>query len=512
MTALLLVAVLAAPPTAPPDPAVGGPLSLSLDEARQLALTRSHVLRQQTLQIEETRAKVKEAEASIWPKLNLQASYQRTFYTPNPFAGSGASGLLGGLFSVGWLEFNEKARTDTDPTTNPLTLQEYLDRYNAGIRDAGITTPENPFLVENQFNFTASVTQTLYNGAAFAAVRGSEALVEQMAASEEVEALKVCDAVSQAYLRVLLANAQVQVLDKSLERVAAALVDTRARVEQETLPKFAQLTAEVEEANLQTQQVQAVDGARQAREALALTIGLPPDRPLQLTDRLVAPEVVAVPTFSDAWQHALANRPDLAHLRRAMRTAKVQVELAEAAFMPVVEAFANFSYLGQVPDDRSVSSADPMDPFRFNTSDNSFFDDSYWNANVVAGIRLNWAAFDGFARSARVEQSEIAARRLDAQDLQLRDVIRMEVLAALRSLQTAGARLSTQERNIARAELNYEHAQSRVKEGVSTRAELREANQQLDESRFNHLQAVHDYQRARIHLDVVMGVRPGGAR
>ena len=79
--------------------------------------------------------------------------------------------------------------------------------------------------------------------------------------------------------------------------------------------------------------------------------------------------------------------------------------------LPIVEAFANFSYLGQVPDNRTVSSQDPMDPFRFNTTENSFFDDNYWNANVVAGIRLNWQAFDGFARSARVEQSEIAARR-----------------------------------------------------------------------------------------------------
>lgn len=512
MTALLLVAVLAAPPTAPPDAAGTGPLSLSLDEARQLALTRSHVLRQQKLQVEETRAQVKEAEAAIWPKLNLSASYQRTFYTPNPFAGSGASGILGGLFSVGWLEFNERARTDGDPATNPITLQDYLQRYNAGVAEAGIEQASNPFLVENQFNLTASVTQTIYNGAAFAAVRGSEALVDQVASAQEVEALKVSEEVSQAYLGVLLATERIAVLDKSLERVDAALKDTKARVAQETLPKFAQLTAEVEQANLQTQRVQAADAARRAQEGLALTIGLPPTRPLELTDRLIAAAATDAPTFDDAYQNALANRPDLAQLRRAMRTARVQVELAESAFLPVVEAFANFSYLGQVPDNRTVSSPDPDDPFRFNTSENGFFDDNYWNASVVAGIRLNWQVFDGFARDARVEQSQVAIRRLDLQDAQLRDVVRLELLAALRSVDTAAQRLATQERNIARAELNYEHAQARVAEGVSTRAELREANQQLDESRFNHLQAVHDYQLARIRLDVVMGVRPGGAR
>ena len=526
MTGLLIIAALAAPPaTAPPataPPAKGpaapaaktasGVLSLSLDEARQLALTKSHVLTQQTLQAEETTARVKEAKAALWPRVDLQASYTRNIYAPNPFAGSGASGILGGLFSVGWLQNNEQARIDQDPATNPLTLREYLERYQAGRDAAGIVDADNPFLVENQFVVGASVTQVLYNGAAFAATRAAEALFEQTAAAHEVEALRVLEQVSQTYLRVLLANERAKVLDKSIARVEAALGETKARVERETLPKFAQLTAEVQLANLDTQRAIARDAARGAREQLAVAIGLPPDRALRLTDTLVAPTFVEPPSFGDAYQKALANRPDLAQLRRGMRTAQAQVDVASAAFLPVFEAFANASYLGQVPDDRTVSSADPMDPFTFNTSENDFFDSNYWNANVSAGLRLRWTAFDGFARDARVEQAEVAARRLQAQDAQMRDIVRMEVLGALRTLETAAQRLTTQEKNIARAELNYEHAQARVKEGVSTRAELREANELLDESRFNHLQAVHDYQGARIRLDVVMGTRPGDSK
>lgn len=516
MTGLLIIAALAAPPaTAPPSVAPtdeGATLALSLDEARQLALTKSHVLAQQKLQAEETNARVAEAKAALWPQVNLQASYTRNLYTPNPFAGSGASGLLGGLFSVGWLQFNEQARTDQDPGTNPLTLREYLERYQAGRDEAGIVDAENPFLVENQFVVGASVTQVLYNGAAFAATRAAEALVDQTASAQEVEALKVLDQVSQAYLAVLLANARVEVLDKSIARVTTALEETQAKVERETLPKFAQLTAEVQLANLDTQRAIAKDGARGAREQLALSIGLPPDRNLRLTDTLTAPTFTAPPEFGDAYQRALANRPDLAQLRRGMRTARAQVDVAGAAFLPVFEAFADAAYLGQVPDDRSVVATDPMDPFSFSTSDNSFFDSSYWNANVSAGLRLRWTAFDGFARDARVEQAEVSVRRLQAQDAQLRDLVRMEVLGALRALDTAAQRLRTQEKNIARAELNYEHAEARVKEGVSTRAELREANDLLDETRFNHLQAVHDYQGARVRLDVVMGTRPGEAK
>jgi hypothetical protein len=44
---------------------------------------------------------------------------------------------------------------------------------------------------------------------------------------------------------------------------------------------------------------------------------------------------------------------------------------------------------------------------------------------------------------------------------------------------------------------------------VSTQLELRSASQQLDETRFNHLQAVHDYLVAWTRYEVAVGIRPG---
>lgn len=102
----------------------------------------------------------------------------------------------------------------------------------------------------------------------------------------------------------------------------------------------------------------------------------------------------------------------------------------------------------------------------------------------------------------------MATRKAKVQLEQARTTVQVEVEQSLRELKTAQQQITTQERNRERAELNYGHAQVRVREGVSNQFELRQASEQLDESRFNYLQAVHDYLVARIGYLVAIGTPP----
>ena len=63
----------------------------------------------------------------------------------------------------------------------------------------------------------------------------------------------------------------------------------------------------------------------------------------------------------------------------------------------------------------------------------------------------------------------------------------------------------SQEKNVERAELNFEYAEARLKEGVATPLEVREASNQLDQSRLGHLQAVHDYLVAQSAYETSIG-------
>lgn len=494
----------------PAGPARAAPAQLTLGEALELALANNHRLQAARLDLETTRSQVSQAYAPVMPRVDASASYTRNVKAPDPFAGSAAGGVFGGFDSIGWLAFNESARTDGDPATNPIGFGEFAQRQAAGLDAAGIDPATgNPFLVENQFVLGLSVTQTLYDGAAFAGLRAAEAVDAQQQAALDAEVHALVDQVTRAYYGALLGEAQVAVLAKRVARVEANLAEVSKRVAQGVVPQFQQLSAEVELANVQTSQLQAAEAAAAALDGLRQACVLPPDQPLVLADPLTVGEIDPAPSVGEAIAKAREVRPDLRRLRALDRAYEAKVDAAGSAYWPTVSAFLNMQVQGSVPDDRTTAfNPDPADPFTYSTDEKGFFADEYWFPVVNLGLRLSWNLFSGFTTDRQVEQARIERRKTRTSTDELEAAIAIEVTQAARAMETAAHRLDTQSRNIARAELNYQHAEARVANGVSTQTDLRAASDQLDESRFNQLQAAHDYLIAKTRYAIAIGQPP----
>lgn len=512
--------VLAQAPDGPPaDPAPGaseapadGALTLSLAEALELALTRSYAVQLARLEEQDALARIDEAWGSVYPRVDLSARYVRNLRVANPFAGSDAGSFFGGLDAIGWLAYNEAARQNGAPT---LSLLDYQQRVADGRSAAGLSnsSSDNPFLVENQITAGLAITQTLYNGAAFAAIRGAEAYQKQVEAQVRQRQQEVARDVARAYHGALLAEARAEVTAKAVARVQETVDEVSDRVKNGVLPMFQQLSAEVELANLQTALLQVRAGADAAKDGLKLAIGLPPDQPIALRGALEidAPMALDGLTVDLAAAEAERNRPDLETIRRTREMLAVQQELTDARYLPVLSAFANVGITGSVPDERVQAVQDPMDPFRFTKKELGVFDGDYWFDTSNIGLSLTWNLFDGFQTTQQAERDRVAVRRIEVQQAQALAGVRAEIQGSLRALRTAQAQLANVDRNVARAELNYQHAKARVDEGVSTRLELREASSQLDQSQFNRLQAVHDYLDALVAYRIAVGRPLAGA-
>lgn len=465
-------------------------LTLTLEEAMEIALVNNYTLQNARLDVASADAQVREAWGQVLPQVNASSSYTRNLKSPNPFAGSDAGDLFRNLGLVEWLIENEEARTDDDPTTVPISLQEFLDRMQpapgAGDSDA------NPFNVPNQFSAGISVEQTLFNGSAFAAIQGAQRLkdINQFGADRQEQLL--IDEVREAYYRALFAEEQARVAIQSVTRTQRTLEEVAQRVTQGVAPKFQRLSAEVELSNLETQLVQIQNQAALALDNLKLTLGVPMEQPIRLRGDLDAAERGTYLTVSveDAVETALLQRPDLKQALLAVELREVDKSITQAQYLPLVTAFLNANYTGSVPDAR----------------DNAFFSQNYWNPGVSAGVRLTWNLFNGFQTSAQVQQRQIAIERAENELAQLTQAVQLEVEGALRSLKTALQRVQTQEQNVARAELNYEYAQARLREGVASQLEEREASEQLDQSRLNYLQAVYDYLESKSAFETAVGV------
>ncbi|MEM8557544.1 MAG: TolC family protein [Bacteroidota bacterium] len=486
------------------------PVTISLDEAMQIAAQRSYVLQTSALDVENADAQVSEAWGQLFPQVDASASYTRNLKQANPFAGSSAGDIFGGLGAIDWLAFNEGARTDDDPNTEPIALGEFFDRQQQGLDDAGIVVDEdaNPFAVDNQFQGAITVTQTLYSGSAFAAVRGAQSLKDFNQAAYETQLQDVLHQTREAFYGALLAQQQVEVLVASVARTAETVEETERRVAQGVMPKFERLTAEVELANLETQLIQAESQAAFASDNLLLTLGLPVEEDIRLRGALDLPgdALFQSVALADAVETAMERRPDLDQARLGVRLRQVDKGITRSQYFPTVEANATFAYVGNVPDNRDFTTQpDQSDPFLFESGTEEFFSDAYWQPNVAVGLSLRWNLFNGLQTTRRMQQRQIAIDQAEIALAQATQGARLEVAQALRDLRSAQQRIAAQDQNVQRAETAYTFAEARLANGVATPLQVRDASNALDQSRLAYLQAVHDLLIARSTLERATG-------
>lgn len=502
---LALAALAAAPALAQPTPvdaASGEPLTLTLDAAIEIALERNYAVRIAALEVEVSESQVREAYGQLFPRVDLASSYTRNVVQANPFAGSSAGSLFSGLGAIDWLAYNEQARTDDDPTTMPISLAEFQGRVQEGQAAVGFQPGDssNPFGTDNQFTNSISISQPLYSGTAFAAVRGADELVEVNRAALAQQRDEVIDQTRTAFYAALLAQEQAAVQDASLRRSADTFEDAQLLVAQGVRPVLERLNAEVDLANAQTGLVTAEAAAAAARDRLLLTLGLPVDAPVVLEGELAPP---AEPLFQTvglaaATERALDLRPDVRQAALAVRLQEVQRNITKAALYPSLSAFANIGYSGNVPDDRNfLTTPDPSDPFTFEAGSTGFFSDAYWQPSVAVGLQLNWQLFDGFQTRRQIQQNQIAIDQAEIQLEQVRNAAALEVAEAVRQLASAERRLASQARTVETAETAFAFASARLSEGVASQIDVRTASQNLDVARLNYLQAVYDALVAR---------------
>lgn len=489
-------------------------IHLSLEEALQVALTRNYELRGRQLDVENANSQVREAWGQVMPQVNLSSSYQRNVKTSNPFAGSSAGSLFSSFGYIDWLKFNEEARIDNDPSTQPISLRTFNRRRMQGYNQAGLQPGGggNPFGVDNQFLGGISISQPLYNNQAFSAIAGAQQLKEVNQQGLKRTRQQVIHDVRATYYDVLLAAERVQVMEESLQRVKRTVEEASKRVQQGTASKYQRLSAQVQESNLETQLIELKNQADAVKDGFKHLLGLPISQTVELRDTLALEGLSATDTQTvhQVLPEALDQRPDLQQARLAVELQKVQKNITEGTFFPAVDFFASLDYSGRVPDDRTRVLTDPNDPFSFSADHRRFFSRAYWNPSVAVGLRLNWTIFDGFQRSSQLQQAAVAVNRAQLQQEQLREAVRLEVEQALQNLQAARQRIKSQQQNLSRAELNYEYAVTRLNEGVGSPLEEREASEQLDQSRLNYLQAVRDYLVAKSTYALAAGTIDAG--
>ena len=123
----------------------------------------------------------------------------------------------------------------------------------------------------------------------------------------------------------------------------------------------------------------------------------------------------------------------------------------------------------------------------------------------AVGVSLRIPVFDGGRRDARRAESASEFRQQSIRTADLRDQIELDVRTAIDSLHSADAQVQAAEVGLTLAEQEVAQAERRYKAGVTNSVEVTDAQTRLARARDNRINALYNYNLARIDLGTATG-------
>jgi outer membrane protein len=445
---------------------------MTLDDVVRTALERNRQIDIAQLEMAEAGQQVREAWGNVYPSISTTSSFTRNLEVPTQF-------LPAQIF---------------DPQAEPGTLVPVRLGF------------------DNQWYGQVRAEQPLFQAGVFIGVGAANRFQSLKTEEARGTAQQVATRARQAYYDVLLAEESRRLNENAVARVRQTLEETRARFRAGLASEYDVLRLEVQLANLEPRLRQADNQAAAARRLLATELGMeggeevrvagslaalrldpaendPANRQIMAVMGLRAPESTPVDeVLQTAWQR----RSDLRQLEWTRRLTEAQLRAEQGEALPKVALFGVYSIMAN----------ENGSPQFFGGSD------GLRNYGQQVGVQITMPIFQGFQRSARVQQRRAAVRQVEVRQRLARVQVENQIRTLRDNVIEARERTDAQRRAVEQAQRGYDIARKQYREGISSQLEVTDAEGALRESEFNYAQAVHDYLTARARLDEAVGVVP----
>jgi len=324
----------------------------------------------------------------------------------------------------------------------------------------------------------ATVNQTVFDFSSIRRYQASKVAIEATKADNDGTRDQVTDQVARAYLAGLRAQASLDTERANVELSETLLRLARQQKAAGTGTGIEITRAEVQLANDRQALLVAENDVDRTRLQLLKVIGLKLESPVELTDRLsfIPVDGIDVPK---ALATAREHRAELRAQQRREENARLNSSATNLERLPSLSAFANYGDIG--------SAVYSMLPTR------------------SIGASLKIPIFDGGRRDARRAESVSQFREESIRTTDLRDQIELDVRVALDSLHSADAQVKAAEEGLSLSEMEVAQAERRYKAGVSNSVEVTDAQTRLARARDNRVNALYNYNLARIDLGAATG-------
>ena len=343
-----------------------------------------------------------------------------------------------------------------------------------------------PVIFGTQQNMTATATlnQLIFDGSYLVGLQSAKTFLKISNLAKEKTDQTIREAVINAYGNVLVAQETLDILYKNKEVLEKNLNETRILLEN----GFA------EEQDFQQQQITLANIDNDinrssrleviAKQALNLTLGIPIETPIELTENLENLALKSTDLQMLYQEFDLENHVDFRIADNQVLSDELLVKFEKSKNIPSINAFVNYS--------------------TFQYADNLvFFEDptGNWFTSSLFGVSMKIPVFSSMQRNARTQQAKINLMQSEIKRNEISENLKLQVSTAKNKYQFALDQYQTTKENLTLAESIADKEQIKFFEGLSTSIDLTNTQNQLYGSQQNYIQSILEIIQSKVELE-----------
>jgi outer membrane protein len=331
----------------------------------------------------------------------------------------------------------------------------------------------------NVMDARITASQSIFNFSSIRRYQASKAGVSVATSDMDSAKERVAAQVARAYLSAVRADAEVETAQANVILSQAVLAQAENQKRAGTGTGIEITRAQVQLANDRQRLLVAENSRCHSHLQLLRLLDLPLDTELELIDRLGYVPVDTI-TLKQARELAIATRPDLRAQQKREASARLSKSAAKMERLPTLSFFGDYGSIGS-----GMNNARPT---------------------RVYGLTLRIPIFDGGRVDARRAEAASQYRSEQIRTNDLKQEIELEIRLALDALDSAEEQTKVAREGLELSEKELTQARRRYDAGITSSLEVTDAQTRLARARDNQIQALYNYNLARIDLEQAMGM------
>ena len=421
----------------------GEVLTLSIDEAIELALSDNPTVKVANLEIERYDYVRKQTLASLYPSVDVSGQYSLA-----------------------------------------IRRQEMAEGFSFGGK--------------NTFNLGGSVALPLFVPAIYEQLKMTRTQMESAVESARATRIDMVASVRSAYYNVLLAEQSLAVLKEAIKTTEQVVKNTENLYKNGLASEYDYLTAEVQLSNLKPQVLQTENAIGLTKLQLKMYLSIPEGVDIAVVGTLDGFRDAVL--LNEEFSYNIEDNTTVRSLDIQAKMLKHQERLIQSSRMPSIAAFGQVSYMGQERVDLSGLMGGGIP--RAAAAEQSKF---WWQTPISVGAQISIPIFAGFKKTNQLREVRNQMAQLNIQREYAEQGIRLQIEQAVNTLLTARETMLSNELTVQQAEKAYNISLTRYNAGAGTILELNSSQLSLTQAQLSYSQSIYDYLSAYASYEKTLG-------